>query len=94
VLVELDRRVLQLTTARFPDYGTVIERMYKENPTFRELCRDYKRCDDTLERWRRRDGVSSAERLREYAELLSRLRDEIEVWLDDGLGLPGKRRDK
>jgi hypothetical protein len=94
VLVELDRRVVQFTTARFPGYGTIIERMYKRDSTFRELCRDYKRCDDTLEGWRRRDGASSAERLREYAELLSELRDEIEDWLGGGQGFPEKRRDK
>ena len=69
--------------AAFPESVSLIERAYRENSSFRDLCRDYRKCAETLETWRQSEDASSSSRAREYAELLSELAEELETWLGD-----------
>jgi hypothetical protein len=80
-------------TAAFPGRVSLIERAYRENSSFRSLCRDYRTCAEVLEGWRRSDDKASSPRSREYAELLSELGREIEWWLEameNGSTPPGR----
>ena len=67
----------------FPGRESLVDRSYRENRSFRDLCQDYRDCAETLERWRRSEGSASSSRAREYAELLAELAQEIESWLRD-----------
>ena len=73
---------LSCVAAAFPGSVSLIERAYRENSSFRDLCRDYRACAEVLEGWRRSDDEASSLRSREYAELLSELGREIESWLE------------
>jgi hypothetical protein len=70
-----------LVKRAFPGREPLIERVYRESGSFRDLCGDYRKCASVLERWRRSGGVPSP-RVDEYTELLDELTEEIEAWLD------------
>jgi hypothetical protein len=70
-----------LITRASPGREPLIERLYRESGSFRDLCGDCRKCASALERWRRSGGVP-APRVDEYAELLDELTEEIEAWLD------------
>ena len=77
----------------FPGSVSLIERAYREDSSFRSLCRDYRTCAEVLESWRRSDDEASSSRSREYAELLSELGREIASWLEameKGSTIPGR----
>jgi hypothetical protein len=73
---------LSVVTRALPGRDSLIERTYRENRSFRDLCQDYRKCAEALERWRRSEASASSSRIREYAELLTALGREIESWLD------------
>jgi hypothetical protein len=66
----------------FPGRERLIDRAFRDDPTFRELCRDYRKCAIALDEWRRLRGDDPTSRSREYAELLDDLLAEIGNWLD------------
>jgi hypothetical protein len=72
---------LRLLREGFPGRDRLVERAYRDNRPFRELCDDYRRCRAALESWRQRENENTDERSREYTELLADLAAEIEVWL-------------
>mgnify|MGYP001823531512 FL=1 len=79
--------------AAFPANVSLIESAYRENSSFRDLCRDYRACADAFEDWRRSGDEASSSRSREYAELLSQLGREIASWLEameNGSTPPGR----
>ena len=65
---------LSFVTSALPGRDSLIERAYRENRSFRGLCRDYRECAEALERWRRSEVSESSSRVREYGELLRRWR--------------------
>jgi hypothetical protein len=71
-----------LIAAEFPGCDALIDRAYREDLSFRDLCRDYRICAETLAAWRRSDDETAASRAREYAELLAQLSGEVESWLE------------
>jgi hypothetical protein len=71
-----------LIASEFPGRDSLIDHAYRESRSFRDLCRDYRLCDEALDLWRRSDDVASSSRVREYAELLSELGGEIVSWLE------------
>ena len=73
---------LSMIQARFPGRERSIARAFGENPSFRELCDDYRKCASAVDRWQRQTGKSAASRRQEYAELLEELHLEIRAWLD------------
>jgi hypothetical protein len=66
----------------FPGHDALIDSVFRDHATFRELCEDYRKCAVALERWRRLNGEGPLSRTREYTELLAELAEEIELWLD------------
>jgi hypothetical protein len=66
----------------FPGRESLIDHAYRESRSFRDLCRDYRRCAEAFERWRRSDDDASSARTGEYTELLSQLGSELESWLE------------
>jgi hypothetical protein len=83
---------LSLVTSALPGRDSLIERAYRESRSFRDLCRDYRKCAEALERWRRSEVSASSSRVREYAELLAELAQEIESWFDATGTDPGRAR--
>jgi hypothetical protein len=71
-----------LIRSAFPGHDSLIERAFRENRAFRELCQDYRACAVALERWRRLQGEEPSSRAREYAELLAQLGSEIASWIE------------
>jgi hypothetical protein len=68
--------------AMFPDREELVERSYRDNRPFRELCDDYRKCVAALEHWKQLDTKTSAPRCDEYTDLLAELRGEIRIWLE------------
>lgn len=66
----------------FPERGRTVARAYETNPTFRELCDDYRRCAAAADRWSRRSDAGAKHRSREFTELLVELHNEIWDWLE------------
>ena len=48
-----------LVKREFPGRESLVERAYRENRSFRDLCGDYRDCAEALERWRRSEGSAS-----------------------------------
>jgi hypothetical protein len=71
-----------LIASEFPGRDALIDHAYREDLSFRDLCRDYRKCAETLETWRRSDDSAASSRAREYAELLAQLSGEVESWLE------------
>lgn len=70
-----------LIRSAFPGRDALIDRAYRENETFRDLCRDYRNCALALERLRSLNGVAPSARTQEYVQLLAELAEEVESWL-------------
>ena len=66
----------------FPGRDQLIERAYRDNRPFRELCDDYRKCFAALERWKLLESNQPVQRSQEYTELLGELRVEIQTWLE------------
>ena len=83
---------LTLIRASFPGRDRLIERAYRDNESFRALCRDYRACVVAVHRFKRQRAATSPPRWQEYAELRVELGDEIQAWLeamDNGSSHPG-----
>jgi hypothetical protein len=76
------RDIAAQISSSFPGNERLIDRAYRDDPTFCELCDDYVRCAAALERWNRLSGDKSSPRTQEYSELLTELTDEVQAWLD------------
>jgi len=76
------RDIAAQISSSFPGNERLIDRAYRDDPAFRELCDDYGRCAAALERWQRSSGDESSSRTQEYSELLAELADEVKAWLD------------
>ena len=69
-------------SSSFPGYERLIDHAYRSDPTFRELCDDYRKCAVALKRWQHLDGDKPSPRTEEYSELLAELAEEVKEWLD------------
>jgi len=76
------RDTLNLIRTSFAGRDELIERVLRENRSFRELCEHYLQCLAALDHWRELQAPEAAVRLCEYAELRDELAREIETWLD------------
>jgi hypothetical protein len=77
------RDIAAQISSSFPGNERLIDRAYRDDPAFRELCDDYVRCAAALERWQRSSGDKSSSRSQEYSELLAELAADVEAWLDE-----------
>ena len=67
----------------FPEYKEVLEKHYRQNDSFRSLCRDFLDCKRAFEFWchSSADNKHAHERCQEYKALFAELKDEILKWL-------------
>jgi len=73
---------LSLIRADFPDQDELVERAYRSNGSFHDLCNDYRKCLRAVDQWEGQDANVSAQRRQEYMQLLEELRGEIQAWLE------------
>jgi hypothetical protein len=73
---------LTLIRGRLPDLDQRVEAAFRENRSFRDLCRDYRTCFTALHRWKQLEDPEAARRRQEYTELLAELTSEIRTWLE------------
>ena len=71
-----------LIQSLWPGREALVDRGLEEDPAFRELCEDYRRCLLTLENLRQPGATEHPERVLEYEELLVHLAREIERYLE------------
>ena len=62
---------------RFPERTEAIKMLFKNNESFKILCKDYHRCGETLQHWNRSLDEVAPARVREYEALLHELEEEI-----------------
>jgi len=74
---------LSILLAEFPDHKEKIQRLYRENETFQNLCEDYRQCSAALNYWNQSHSVDGLARCEEYAVLLKDLEAEILLTLDE-----------
>ncbi len=72
------RDTLTMIRTSFAGRDGVIERAFRDNESFRGLCRDYAKCAAALDHWQRVQAPVAAHRRQEYGELLEELGREIE----------------
>ena len=77
-----DSSTLQLIQGSFPGQLLLVERTYREDPSFRDLCEDYRKCAGTLDRWKHLVADEAPQRVHEYTQLLLELGWEIQTWLE------------
>lgn len=76
----------------YPGYADAIERGLREDPAFRDLCDDFRRCAVALKDLRGQKGEYQVARVAEYEQLLSELAGDVESWLtavSGGGDMPG-----
>ncbi len=77
-----ESRTLSLIRCSFPGRDGLIERSFRENRYFRDLCEDYRKCTAALHRWNKLQEKEAPPRWQEYSELLVELGREIQTWLE------------
>lgn len=77
-----NRDTLSLIRSSFPGRDQLVERVFRDHPSFRDLCEDYRECLEAIHRWREEASAEAPHRRREYHELLEELKQEIETWLE------------
>ena len=65
----------------FPGREALIDLGLRDDPTFLELCEDYRRCSAALENLRAEGATRHPERVCEYEDLLAELARELESCL-------------
>ena len=67
----------------FPSHREIIKHLFKTNKTFHILCFDYQQCAKALRYWSNSDLPKASQRRGEYEELLSELKSEILLTLNN-----------
>jgi hypothetical protein len=76
------RDTLTAIQRSFAGREELIERAFRDNWAFRELCEHYRQCLATLRHWEHEGSPEAVLRHQEYTDLLEDLGREIEGWLD------------
>jgi len=67
----------------FPSHREIIKQCFRKNKTFQTLCFDYLHCAKALHYWNNSDLREAPHRREEYEELLSELKSEILLILNN-----------
>ncbi len=67
----------------FPNHKDALRQLYRTDKTFRDICRNYKKCAEALHYWSESNRSEAAERHREYSALLQELELEITKNLEE-----------
>jgi len=76
------QRVPFYVIERFPNHKGAINRIFRENETFRTICEDYQICTRALGRWNQSDSEEAPERIEEYKAMLRDLETELFQFLN------------
>jgi hypothetical protein len=71
------RPSLFIVMKQFPDHKEVIKRLFMESENFRNICEDYRLCDEALRNWDHSTSEERTARREEYAAILRELEKEI-----------------
>ena len=68
---------------QFPKHKKILEKHYRQNESFRSLCKDFCDCAMAVEYWCKSptDNNHAHELCQEYKALFAELKDEIMKWL-------------
>lgn len=69
--------MLPKITRKLSKYKTIIEKLYRNDETFREIYNDYLTYLDALQFWEQSDSDDAPARMSEYAELVSEVEEEL-----------------
>ena len=61
----------------FPDKKDALRQMYRSSESFRMLCRNYQKCAEALDFWKKSERPEAPDRHQEYIALLKELELEI-----------------
>lgn len=67
----------------FPSQGEAVRQLYRKDKGFQAICFDYQQCAKALHYWINSDLPSASERRTEYQNLLSELKAEISLILNE-----------
>ena len=67
----------------FPSHREIIKQLFRKNKTFQTLCSDYRHCANALHYWNNSELREAPQRRGEYEELLSELKSEILLTLNN-----------
>jgi len=67
----------------FPSQRELIKQLFRTNKTFHTLCFDYHQCSKAFRFWSNSDLPEASQRRGEYEELLSELKSEILLILNN-----------
>ena len=68
---------------QFPEHKNILETHYRQNESFRSLCKDFLDCMRAVEFWcySSADNKHAHKICQEYRDLFAELKDEIREWL-------------
>lgn len=69
--------------SRFPDRRNALLAMFLKSKDFRDMCEDYRKCQDALTFWAQSDKKNAAVPREEYKSLMNELASEIIQKLDE-----------
>ncbi len=67
---------------RFPQQKAALQRLFRESPSFRSLCGDYKDCLGGLKSWQQSTATEASDMRGAYADLLQELEQEVRQYLE------------
>lgn len=67
----------------FSSQGETIRQLCRKNKTFRTVCSDYQQCFNALCYWNNSNLTEAPQRRREYEAMLTELKSEISLILND-----------
>ena len=83
--MELIKPSLFSVISRFPERKQLVQRLFRENETFRTLCDDYGKCVETLSYWNRATSEDSLALREDYTALIREIEDEIRQFIENDI---------
>ena len=76
---------LKLAMKYFPEHKNTLETLYRQNESFRSLCKDFRDCVQAVEYWCHSlsDRELANDLCEEYKTLCAELKDEITKWFSE-----------
>ena len=77
--------ILDLAVQHFPEHKRILETLYRQNESFRSLCKDFYDCVRAMEYWCKSptDNVKAPGLCEEYKVLCADLKKEMTEWLSE-----------
>jgi hypothetical protein len=78
-----EETALETVLERLPEARANIQRLFKQSPSFQDLCQDYRDCLAAWQHWRQATSEDAPALCQSYAELLQELEQEIRDFLEN-----------